>query len=84
MGRLAGSPDSKVSDFDYKDLPPLLSEIKSDSYDKSYKLASTDDIPAYVKLEDLFKEMPDYVLYSMDLKSADLRTARIVHEIIKA
>ena len=83
MGRLTGRHHDAVADFNYADLPPMLSALPDDSEDFVYTLTEKDD-PTWLKLGDLFADMPDNVFYSIDLKASNKGTAALVFAIVKA
>ena len=48
-----------------------------------YTMTEKDD-PTWLKLQDLFANMPDNVFYSIDLRAASKETANLVWAIVKA
>ena len=61
----------------------MLSSIQNDDEDVVYTMTEKDD-PTYLKLQDLFANMPNNVFYSLDLKEAGKETAKLVFAIVKA
>ena len=58
-----------VSDHDFEDLPPLKKTLVYDTEQVTYTQTAADD-GKWLKLGDLFANMPPTVLYSIDLKGS--------------
>lgn len=80
LQRLTGL-DVEVSETNFADLPPLRSPIPDDYDPESYEIREKDDA-AWLELDRLFTSMPSGIMYSLDLKRADKRTAELVSRII--
>ena len=81
--RLTGVKSANVSDYNFDDLPPFKQSIKSDIMNYAYTQTEDDD-GKWLKLEDLFSNMPQYMLYTIDLKNGTKRDAQLVYAIVKA
>ena len=71
-----------ISSFNYADLPPYSKYIPYGTMEGGYTLTEKDD-GQWCKLDTLFENMPNTVLYSVDLKHGSETCARLVYEIIK-
>lgn len=85
LGRLCGDKysDTNIDETKFADLPPLQNEIRYGGEKGSYKQKHYDD-GQWLKLEELFDEMPDTVFYSIDLKGSGTKQADQVYKLIKA
>lgn len=68
LGRLAVS-DVNISETNYADLPAFKSQVEFDIMPGAYTQTANDS-PVWLKIQDLFAEFGDTVLYSIDLKQA--------------
>ena len=85
LGRLCGDAykNTNIDETNFADLPALQKTIRYGEEAGSYTAGANDD-GKWLKLADLFAQMPSTVFYSIDIKHSDKNAADLLHTIVKS
>ena len=83
LERMCGSEfrGRNLNEYDFEDLPPIQKEIAMHLSPGSYKVKDEED-GKFTLLEDLFKDCPNNILYSIDMKDRDELLAKKCNELV--
>ena len=70
-----------ISQYNFADLPPMQKEITMHLSPGAYKVKDEED-GKFTLLEELFKDCPAHILYSIDMKDRDDELVRKVNELV--